>query len=122
MTYTRLIPLPLALLLLVGCSANPSASSVPPGAKGSRAAGLAAAGDVRGSVRILTSRAPENLEVSKGPLPGSQVVRVREGFGEVVLAKTNPDGTVSTRCVDSPEGADAFLDETTSSGLTKAAQ
>jgi hypothetical protein len=71
---------------------------------------------------VLTTRAPENLEVSDGPLPGSRLVRVRQGYGEVVLAKTNPDGTVSTRCVDSPEGADAFLDNPSTPKLVKAAQ
>jgi hypothetical protein len=114
---------PALLLFLAGCSAGAPADAVPPSAKGSGAASkLAAAGDVRASVHLLTTRAPENLQVSKGPVPGSQVSRVQEGFGEVVLAKTNPDGTVSTRCVDSPEGADAFLADTSSPKRAKAAQ
>ena len=123
MPPNRLASLPLCLLLLAACSANPSASAASsPAAKKPGAAALAASGDVRGSVRMLTTRDERNLEVSQGPLPGSQLRRVQQGFGEVFLAKTNADGTVSTRCVDSPEGADAFLNETSSSALTKAAQ
>lgn len=71
---------------------------------------------------MLTTRDAQYLEVSQGAFPGSQLRRVQQGFGEVVLAKTNPDGTVSTRCVDSPEGAEAFLDETSSPTRTQAAQ
>jgi hypothetical protein len=40
------------------------------------------------------------------------VVHIRDGFAEVLVARANPDGTVSTRCVDSAEAADAFLNET----------
>jgi hypothetical protein len=83
---------------------------------------LASTGDLRGSIRMLTSRAQENLEASPGHRPGTQLVRIREGFAEVVLAKTNADGTVSTRCVDSPEGADAFLNDPSPAGRIKAAQ
>jgi hypothetical protein len=111
------------LFLLAGCSPGAAPSAASSAAKGTaRASALAATGDLRGSIHLLTSRAPENLEVSTGNRPGSQLVRVREGFGEVVLAKTNADGTVSTRCVDSPEGADAFLDDPSPSGRIKAAQ
>ncbi len=60
--------------------------------------------------------------MAPGRRPGSQVMRIREGFSEVILAKTNADGTVSTRCVDSPEGAEAFLDDPSPSGRIKAAQ
>jgi hypothetical protein len=123
MTSSRSTRLPSLLLVLAACSAGAPTGAVPPTAKGTAAASrLAAAGDLRGSVHLLTTRAPENLDVSDGPLPGSRVVRVRQGYGEVMLAKTNSDGTVSTRCVDSPEGADAFLNETTRPTLAKAAQ
>lgn len=115
--------LPLLVCLLGGCSANaPSpaaASSVK--ARGT-AAGLTAGSDIRDSVRVLSSRAQENLDVSEGPVPGSRLLRIRQGFGEVFIAKTNPDGSVSTRCVDSAAGADAFLSSTTPSRPLKAAQ
>jgi hypothetical protein len=123
MTARRSTALPILLLLLGACSGSAPDSAASPAAKGeSRASALASTGDLRGSIRILTSRAAENLEVSQGHRPGSQVVRIREGFSEVVLAKTNADGTVSTRCVDSPEGADAFLNDPSPSGRIRAAQ
>jgi hypothetical protein len=78
---------------------------------------------MRENVRQLTARGPENLEISEGPVRGSKVIRVRSGYSEVILARTNPDGTVSTRCVESGEGADEFLDGTSpSTSLTRAAQ
>jgi len=123
MTSSPRIRLPILLVGLAACSAGAPTGVIPPPAKGSAVASrLAGTGDLRGSVHVLTTRAPENLEVSDGPLPGSRLVRVRQGYGEVVLAKTNPDGTVSTRCVDSPEGADAFLDNPSTPKLVKAAQ
>lgn len=114
---------PWVLLLLAACSAEapPTAISAPSGARGP-ATGLTTAADIRESVRQLTARGADNLEVSPGPLPGSQVMRIRAGYGEVLIAKTSPDGTVSTRCVDSAEGADAFLNSTTQSAPLKAAQ
>jgi hypothetical protein len=111
------------VLLLCACSANAPTQAVSPAAKARGAAtGLAAAPDIRERVRTLTSRASANLDVSEGPIPGSRLIRIREGFGEVILAKTNPDGTVSTRCVDSAEGADAFLNDTSPSTRARAAQ
>jgi hypothetical protein len=92
------------------------------GRSGAAALASAAAPDVRGVAHQLTARGPENLEVSPGPVKGSKIIRIRSGYSEVILAKTNPDGTVSTRCVDSPAGADAFLDSTTPSSIPKAAQ
>jgi len=116
-------PLSISLVVLAACSAGAPTGVVPPSAKGTAVASrLAGAGDLRGSVHALTTRDPENLVTSDGPLPGSHLVRVQQGYGEVVLAKTNPDGTVSTRCVDSPEGADAFLDNPTAPKFVKAAQ
>jgi hypothetical protein len=123
MTFNRSHFLPLLVLLLGACSANGPDPEVPGAAKArGGSAGLAGPSDLRQSVRGLTSRGAENLEVSAGPIPGSRVVRIRAGYSEVMLAKTNPDGTVSTRCVDSSEGAEAFLDETSPSTLAKAAQ
>jgi hypothetical protein len=111
-------------LAFAACSANApdqpalSASKLPLG----RASTALRANDVPESVRQLSSRAPENREESAGPTPGSRLVRIRDGFAEVLVGRANPDGTVSTRCVDSGEAADAFLNETPSSGLLKAEQ
>ena len=115
--------LPLLLLILGACSASaPSASLSATAQKRGGAAALTSAPSVRESAHALTSHEPGNLEVSQGPVQGSQHVRVVSGYSEVVLARTNPDGTVSTRCVDTPGGADEFLDGTSPSGLVKAAQ
>jgi hypothetical protein len=123
MTARRLSALPILLCLLAACSANTPTPVAPPAVKApGGAATLAVPGDLRGSIRLLTAREPGSLEVSKGRLPGSQVVRIRDGYAEVLLAKTNPDGTVSTGCVDSAEGAEAFLNDTTPSHLLTAAQ
>jgi hypothetical protein len=123
MTPRRPTALPILLFLFAACSANAPTSVAPQAVKATgSASAVAATGDLRGSIRLLTSREPGNLEIAKGRLPGSQLVRIREGYAEVVLAKTNPDGTVSTRCVDSPEGADAFLNDTSLPSRIKAAQ
>ena len=102
--------IPWMVLVLTACSANgptPAISAAP--RNGVSSAGLTAVSDVGESARRLTARGSENLEVTAGPLPGSKLIRIRGGYSEVVLAKTNPDGTVSTRCVDSAGGADDFL-------------
>ncbi len=111
------------MLLLAACSANAptGANSAALAARGS-ASNLAAAPDISESVRALTARGPENLDISAGPVAGSKIIRIRSGYSEVLIARTNPDGTVSTRCVDSPGGADAFLNNTAPSSPTKAAQ
>jgi hypothetical protein len=126
MTPSRPPATALALLSLAfaACSANVpdqpalAASNVPPG----RVATALRANDVAESVRQLSSRARENREESAGPTPGSRLVRIRDGFAEVLVGRANPDGTVSTRCVDSGEAADAFLNEAPSSALVKAEQ
>jgi len=40
---------------------------------------------------------------------GTRVYRVTQGLGQVVVAKTNADGTVSAKCVESAD--DGFLDQ-----------
>jgi hypothetical protein len=54
------------------------------------------------------ARQPTNLAAIPSP-PGYQVFKVQEGVGHVVVARTNPDGTVTAKCLDSPD--DGFLDE-----------
>jgi hypothetical protein len=107
------------LVLLAACSANgPDSANYAVPKAAARASVLAAAPDIHESVRQLTSRGPENVDIGPGPVPGSLVMRIHAGFSEVLLAKTNPDGTISTRCVDSPGGADT----TPSAAPAKAAQ
>jgi len=124
MTFRHATVLSPFLLLLAACSSgapNPGASAAGK-ARGPATASTSAA-NMRENVRQLTARGPENLEISEGPVRGSKVIRVRSGYSEVILARTNPDGTVSTRCVESGEGADEFLDGTSpSTSLTRAAQ
>lgn len=100
----------LLALLAAGCAAQPPdapAAKAPP-----RSAALAKPMDVPEAVGQLGSRSPEGREVVEGSLPGSRLVRIRDGHAEVVIARANPDGTVSTRCVDSAEDARAFLEGT----------
>src|SRR5208283_1292719 len=120
MTLYAARSIPWMLLLLAACSASSPTAATAKGAP--RAPGLTAASDIGASVRQLTARGSDSLEVTAGPLPNSKVIRIRGGFSEVLLAKTNPDGTVSTRCVDSPGGGDAFLNSAGPSAPVKAAQ
>ena len=118
-------PLPkslrLALLLLGGCSAGTHApglsATAPP-----RSGGLVSAAAIPAVVGELTSRAPENVQVTAGPIPGSKLMRIQSGFGEVMLGRANPDGSFSTRCVESAQAADAFLSGATPDSPPKAAQ
>ena len=120
----RLPPL-LFTLLVAACSAQaPSSGSgtVAPTASG-RSTALARPRDLPEAVRQLTARGPETRLIAPGTRPGSKVVRILDGNAEVMIARSNPDGTVSTRCVDSGEGAQAFLDETPAAGdIVRAAQ
>jgi len=100
----------LLVLLTAGCAAQApdDASSKAP----ARSAALAKPLDVPTAVGQLGSRSPQGREVLEGPVPGSRLVRITDGHAEVVIARSNPDGTVSTRCVDSAEDARAFLEGT----------
>lgn len=100
----------LLVLLAAGCGAR--VPDAPSSRASSRASALAKPMDVPEAVGQLGSRSPEGREVVEGSVPGSRLVRIRDGHAEVVIARSNPDGTVSTRCVDSAEDARAFLDGT----------
>ena len=117
----------LALLLLLAAACSGQAPAGPANAVTPRGAGrstaLARTPDVPEAVRQLTARGPETRDVTEGPTAGSRVVRIRDGNAEVIVARTNPDGSVSTRCVDSAEGAQAFLGEKpVTTGTVRAAQ
>lgn len=123
MTLPRTL-LPLLMLLAVACSAQAPAgasSAVAPKGAG-RATALAKPQDVPEAVGQLTARGPETREVTPGVLPGSRVVRIVDGNAEVMVARSNPDGSVSTRCVDSAEGAREFLEEKTATTDTVRAE
>ncbi len=123
MTFRPAKALPWMLALLAACSPNaPGPAISAPSPAGGPTARLTAAPDIHESVRQLTARGPDNLDISAGPVAGTRIIRIRAGYSEVVLARTNADGTVSTRCVDSAPGAEAFLGETASTSPTKAAQ
>jgi hypothetical protein len=121
MTFRRAAVLPPLFLVLTACSGTPTGptASTKASTPGTRATSSL---NMRDNVRELTARGPENLEISDGPVQGSKLIRIKSGYSEVVLARTNPDGTVSTRCVESGSGADEFLDGTSPSTLTRAAQ
>ena len=71
---------PLLVFLLGGCSANaPSPAAATSVKARGTAAGLTAGTDIRQSVGVLSSRAQENLDVSDGPVPGSRLLRIRQG-------------------------------------------
>jgi hypothetical protein len=59
-------------------------------------------------VQRLTSRRAEDTEATDRP-GGFRIYQVKQGMGEVVLARTNSDGTVSTKCVGSAEDSRSFL-------------
>ena len=108
----HLCPSSSLLVLLTGLAAGCSAQ--PPAAAPSRAPGPAAAlsrpSGVVDAVAQLSSRSPAGRQVIEGPVAGTRVVRITDGHAEVVIARTNPDGTVSTRCVDSAGSAQQFLE------------
>jgi hypothetical protein len=100
----------LLVLLSGGCAVQ--APDAPSSKAATRSSALAKPMDVPEAVGQLSSRSPQGREVVEGSVPGSRLVRIRDGYAEVVIARSNPDGTVSTRCVDSAEDARAFLEGT----------
>lgn len=63
-----------------------------------------ASSELRAKVRLLTAKET----ATPVPGPGSlQIYKVQHG-SQVVVAKTNPDGTVTTKCVESAD--DGFLE------------
>jgi hypothetical protein len=75
--------------------------------------------DIHQIVGRLTSRGAGNTEVTEGP-GGIRLFQVRQGLGEVVLARTNSDGSVSTKCVSSADDSRNFLgDETSQHGSVR---
>ena len=87
------------LLCLLACAAcSGTAKSNAP----STSSALASS-DLRAKVRALTAKE------AAAPVPGPgnlQIYKVEQG-SQVVVAKTNPDGTLTTKCVES--GDDDFL-------------
>jgi hypothetical protein len=102
-------------LSLAACAPPPTPTPTPASAPAAKVAAAAVTSDVRQVVRALTSRSADDLERSSGGSPGAQVIRIRGGFNEVLVARINSDGSTSTRCVDTAEGAEAFLGDDTPS-------
>ncbi len=94
---------PLALLIFASSCVSEGDAPV---AKDTQA--LSAQPTVEQSVRALTARGEGTVERSTTP-SGATITTVREGNAEVLLARKNSDGTVSTRCISSSTEAEAFL-------------
>jgi hypothetical protein len=60
------------------------------------------------AVAPAVDRSTTNVRVVNLP-GGAQRAEINGGFQNAVIARANPDGTVSTACVDSTEQAKAFL-------------
>jgi hypothetical protein len=91
---------------LIACSGT--APGQKPAAAPAAATLVKPAEDVHQIVRRLTSRTGANTEVTEGPA-GIRVFQINQGMGQVVLARTNSDGSVSTKCVESEDESRAFL-------------
>ncbi len=91
----------------VGACAEPAAPSPSGGTPGSS---TRASPQVVEAVRAATTRSASPTEVVPSP-NGGQLKRVNlgEGYQHVVVGRLEPDGTVSTACVDSAPQAEAFL-------------
>jgi hypothetical protein len=63
--------------------------------------------DIHEIVGRLTSRAAAT-QVTEGP-GGVRIYQVQQGMGQVVVARTNSDGTVSAKCVESADDSRSFL-------------
>jgi hypothetical protein len=97
----------LLIVSSLAAAAACSSAATPPGAS-SKALTKSPSGDLHDTVRRLTARQPGGAVATPGP-GGYQVFKVQEGGAQVVVGRTNPDGTVTAKCVDSPD--DTFLDD-----------
>jgi hypothetical protein len=94
--------------LLAGCSGT-APGQMPAAASAQAAAAQAPAQkeDIHQIVGRLTSRSQTN-QVTEGP-GGVRVYKIEQGMGQVVVARTNSDGTVSAKCVESADDSRSFL-------------
>ena len=97
----------LFLLVAVTACAEPSA---PAGAAATSTPDVRASSRVVEAVRAATTRAPGRTERVAAP-GGGQVDRVvlGEGYRSVAVGRLEPDGTVTTACVDNAAQAESFL-------------
>jgi hypothetical protein len=95
--------------LLAGCSGTAPGQKPAAGANAPKAAAQAPAQkeDIHQIVGRLTSRSQTN-QVTEGP-GGVRVYKIEQGMGQVVVARTNSDGTVSAKCVESADDSRSFL-------------
>src|SRR5476649_1297097 len=92
--------------LLAGCSGTA------PGQKPAAAAAVQkpvqeTAEDIHRIVGRLTSRSGSN-QMTEGP-GGVRIYQVQQGMGQVVVARTNSDGTISAKCVESEGDSRSLL-------------
>ncbi|HEY2029079.1 MAG TPA: hypothetical protein VGH20_07705 [Myxococcales bacterium] len=90
-------PFPVLWLSLCAACSGPGLDKAP-----SASAALSAS-DVRAKVQELTAK--ETATPVAGP-GGLQIYKINKG-SQVVVAKTNPDGTLTAKCVES--ASDEFL-------------
>jgi hypothetical protein len=106
---------PLGVALLLGSCAgapppveDPASPALQAKAAAGRSAAAIAAPDLHATVGRLTSRTgADRVETVRAD--GVHVVTFSQGFSQVVLARTNPDGSVTTKCVDSEQASRDFL-------------
>jgi hypothetical protein len=96
------------LLVVSSLAAAACSSAAPPSGGSAKSIVKAPSGDLHDTVRRLTARQAGSAVPAPGP-GGYQIFQVQEGGSQVVVGKTNADGTVTAKCVDSPD--DSFLDD-----------
>jgi hypothetical protein len=94
-------------LMLAACSGESPARS----SAAAATPAPAAKSSLRASVQRITSRGGEGIQMTERT-DGTRIYHVTQGLGQVIVAKTNADGTVSAKCVESAD--DSFLDGTES--------
>jgi hypothetical protein len=95
----------LGLVLLAACSGTANAPKL--AAAPTSALRQGQTDQLHETVDRLTSRSGANTNMTQGA-NGLRVFQVQEGMSEVVVARTNSDGSVTTKCVSSP--SDAVVD------------
>ncbi len=112
-----LIPWSALAALLAGCSGTqPDAPAAD--ARATAAAGVSSSEQLHQAVSRLTSRRPEGTQVTHGP-GDRRSFTVQQGLGQVIVARTNPDGTVSAKCVESEAASREFLGAAAQQGAAK---
>jgi hypothetical protein len=99
-----------ALATLAGCSERPANNklSARAAAANYRPHTPAEVQNFVTQISPMLNRSPSNVRVINRP-DGSKHFKLNGGFQSVLMARGNPDGTISHACVDSTEQATQFL-------------